>query len=267
MKNALESHLRRCSFYLMGGASWILEFEGITIGCDPALAPAGTEYNPGKRIIDPILPLDGTNQIDYWLLTHNHVDHIDEKGINYISPLSRIIAHPNLMPRVTGLRGPVTYLNRGEETIFEHHGYRLIVKAMPAVHGSSPEMVGNMGSVNGYLITLLKAQHRLTVYITGDTVTDPRIYEALNTQTVDILIANLGNAYASQLGGPITLSVNMFEDILHCIKPKIALPVHINDFDWFEMAKSDIARLPELPGVTMPQIGAWTELKNLQHES
>lgn len=118
-----------------------------------------------------------------------------------------------------------------------------------------------MGSVNGYLVTFRSAQQKFTIYITGDTVNDPRIYEALNKQTVDILVANLGNAYASHPGGPITLSVNMFENMLHCVKPKIALPVHFQDFDWFEMSASDIARLPTLPGVTIPQRGIWHELK------
>jgi len=250
------------SLYWIGGASWILEIEDVFIGCDPALAPAGTDYNPGKRIIDPKLLLDGADRIDYWLLTHNHVDHIDAEGLNYISPSARIIAHPNLVPRLTERFEAVTYLNWGEETACKQRGLNFTVRAIPAIHGNSLEMVEAMGSVNGYLVNFRQNKHTLTMYITGDTVPDSRIYEALNTQSVDILIANLGNAYASQPGGPITLSLSMFEDILYRIKPKIAVPVHIRDFDWFEMSEFDLTRLPRIPGVIMPQKGTWIKMNN-----
>ena len=77
---------------------------------------------------------------------------------------------------------------------------------------------------------------------------------------IDILIANLGNAFASKSGGPITLSLDGFQELLNKLNPKIALPVHMTDFDWFEMTDSDLKALENLSSVVMPEIGVWLEL-------
>lgn len=248
-------------FYWMGGASWVVKADGAYIGCDPTFAPAGTDYSPGKRLIEPKPLKDGTDKIRCWLLTHNHFDHIDEEGLAYISPSARVIAHPNLTPRLERRFKDLVYLNWDEMTSFQMGSLEVSVTAIPGIHGSSPKMIKAMGQVNGYLMELTSEGTSRSIYITADTVPDERIYGALKGKAIDILIANLGNAFASKSGGPITLSVDGFKELLTKLNPEIALPVHMTDFDWFEMSDSDLSSLENTLGVVKPEMGTWLELK------
>jgi len=245
-------------FYWMGGPSWALDVDGVIFGCDPALAPEGTTYPPyGKRTVPPAPMADGREKIAVWLLTHNHADHIDEQGLALISPDARIIAHRNLELLMKGRFGHVTYLDWGEETVFTEDGRSVTIRAIPAFHGSAPEMVRIAGGVNGYFATISNGQEAYRIYVTGDTVADEQIYSALGQTTVNLFIPNMGNAFGSAPGGPITLSVPLLRGMIERIKPAVTVPVHIAEFDWWEMTTADLDGIPNL---MVPMLGDWVKL-------
>lgn len=242
----------------MGGPSWALDVGGVVFGCDPAMAPIGTTYPPyGKRTVAPAPLAGGKERISVWLLTHNHADHIDEQGLALISADARIIAHPNLEPLIKDRFSAVTYLNWGEKTAFTQNSRPIIVRAIPAFHGSTPEVVKIAGGVNGYLVTVHHEEESCATYVTGDTVADERIYTALNQTMVDVFIPNMGNAFGSFSGGPVTLSMPLLMEMIERIKPVLTVPVHIAEFDWWEMSAADLEGIPNL---IIPKLGTWVAL-------
>jgi L-ascorbate metabolism protein UlaG (beta-lactamase superfamily) len=247
------------SFYWMGGPSWALDMDGVIFGCDPAIAPEGTVYQPfgGTRTVAPVPLTSAKEKIAVWLLTHNHADHIDEPGMALISPNARIIAHRNLESLMKGRFGHVTYLDWGEETVFTQDGLSVTIRAIPAFHGSTPEMVRIAGGVNGYFVTIGNGMEAYRIYITGDTVDDEQIYSTLGQTTVDLFIPNVGNAFGSAPGGPITLSVPLLRGMIERIKPAVTVPVHITEFDWWEMTTADLDGIPNL---MVPTLGDWAKL-------
>jgi L-ascorbate metabolism protein UlaG (beta-lactamase superfamily) len=85
------------SFFWIGGPSWVADIDGLRVGCDPVLAPAGTEYPPvGRRTVGPRPLENGIDSIRLWLLTHDHADHIDGQGLDFISPSATIVARDDL---------------------------------------------------------------------------------------------------------------------------------------------------------------------------
>jgi len=252
----------RLSFYWMGAAAWVLKVDEALIGSDPALAPAGTTYPFGRRLSQPRPPVRERDQIGCWLLTHNHKDHIDPEGLDFISPAARIIAQPGLAPLLAGRFSEVTYLDWGQEAQVSLAGLSLTVRAVPGFHGASQEIIQALGPVNGYLLRLAGDGESLSVYVTSDSLPDPRIDQALAGQAIDLLIANLGSAYASRPGGPVTMSPAMLRDMAGRLRPRRIIPVHLTAFSHWEMKDSDLEALADLPGLIRPPLGEWLSLED-----
>src|SRR3989338_3900316 len=100
----------------IGGATFVYSIstnqnEKLTIACDPVLCPKGQVHDYGlfksTRLQEPELEGEGDlKDVDIWLLTHGHEDHLDIFGFQKIlsgKSNSIIIAHPsveNLLKKV-----------------------------------------------------------------------------------------------------------------------------------------------------------------------
>ncbi|HVN70663.1 MAG TPA: MBL fold metallo-hydrolase, partial [Desulfomonilia bacterium] len=88
------------SFKWVGAATWVLAVDDVKIACDPVLCPKDTVQNyalgmKGKRRTEPAYVDKDFQNVDLWLITHNHEDHLDQRGLMVIDPKATIITHKN----------------------------------------------------------------------------------------------------------------------------------------------------------------------------
>ncbi len=223
------------TFKWIGQATWILSIDDVKIACDPVLCPKDTVQvyalgMKGRRMTDPAYDAQDFSDIDFWLITHNHEDHLDKKGLEAISPRSKVITHKNAakMLRRNSLHD-VAALNAGQKITFERKNLSIEIEAIPAMHAKS-FLITLFSGVNGYWITVRKDQARLQIYITGDTVVHKKVIQALSGRTADILIPFMGAAYGDRSWGPLTLNAKGLKKFVQIVEPRIILPVHFGTF-------------------------------------
>lgn len=227
------------TFKWIGAATWILKVDDLKIACDPVLCKKDTlqdhRYFKAKRRTDPKFDIDDFKDIDFWLLTHAHEDHIDVHGLTMIEPSVKIYANSNLKKWLKFLYATnVEYLKWRKKTIFNHNNIRVTIEAIPCVHASNYIAAKLAGSVNGYWLTVEKEQSSIQIYITGDTINHNKVKNYLKGREVDILIPNVGGGGLDKFGGPYTFTAEQVMDLAEVINPKIILPVHHKTFSIYK---------------------------------
>lgn len=235
----------KIEFKWIGGATWILDVQGLRIACDPVLCPAGTVQDYGffssKRLNDPVFADDDFENIDIWLITHGHEDHLDEPGLARIGNGARVITHKNTLKILQKIQElDITALRWGEEKSYEIKGFFISVEAVPAVHGINPLVALFAGGVNGYWVAIRNNEEQLSVYVTSDTVSHRKIRRMLQGREVDLLIPNMGAVKQGSLMGTLTLSAKMLRDILNIVRPKLCIPVHFGTFEHYVEPISEV---------------------------
>lgn len=245
------------SFFWMSAAGFVLRADELLIGSDPCLSPKGTEYPFATITVDPDPAQEVRDKIGLWLITHAHGDHLDEPGIAFINDTASLIVNPTAAEMLGERDNPMIALEWTEIAQAELSGMRVGVEAVPAIHGSTPEMVEAMGQVNGYYLALHNGTDQVRAYITGDTVADEQVLDHLEGRRIDLLIANVGAAYASKPGGPITMTAKMLQTMIERLKPQTTIPIHQTAFSHWEMTEEDLEEIAGFEGVIMPKRGEW----------
>jgi L-ascorbate metabolism protein UlaG (beta-lactamase superfamily) len=222
----------------IGGATWILDIQHVRIACDPVLCPAGTIQHYGffrsARLNEPVYTPQDFHQIDLWLITHAHEDHLDGYGIGCIASDANIITHANAAKSFakTGHTN-LKVLRWGEQQTLRVRDTSITVEAIPAIHGPNPLVAFFAGGVNGYWLTVQTENQNVEIYVTGDTVLHPQLLRAIRGRHADVLIANLGAAKQDSWMGPLTLSADMLNTLLKEFEPKACFPVHFGTFEHY----------------------------------
>jgi len=226
------------TFTWIGGATWVLEIQGIRIACDPVLCPAGTIQHYGffssTRLNEPVFTPHDFHRIELWLITHAHEDHLDDHGVRHIAHDVNIVTHANAVKPLentghTNLR----VLRWGEQQILRIRDISVTVEAIPAIHGPNPLVAFFAGGVNGYWLTVQTESQGMEIFVTGDTVLHPRLLRTIRGRHADILIPNLGAAKQDSWMGPLTLSADMLDELLKTLTPNICIPVHFGTFEHY----------------------------------
>jgi len=230
-------------FKWIGGATWILNFNNIKIACDPVLCPAGTvqdyKYFKTKRLDSPVYDESDFKNINLWLLTHNHEDHIDKAGLKKISRDSVIISHKGLRALFTkDLFAGLMFLNRDEEYEFSAGDLNIKVKALPATHARLKIFSSAVGNGNGYLLDITKRDFKFRIYITGDSVYSKSIIKHIGASKIDLIIANagaaiVGRSFMSHIIGRITNNISDIKEMNGDLNPGILIPVHWGTFSHY----------------------------------
>lgn len=235
-------------FKWIGVATWILTIDGLKIACDPVLCPKGTVQRHGfgvtsKRIVAPIFAAEDFKDIDLWLITHDHEDHLDVRGLEAINPDATIICNAKATKKLKQIYPQrLQVLKWHQTTSFQGKGLSVEIEAMPTVHASNFLAAAYLGSGNGYWLTIRKNDNRLSVYVTGDTVPHRTVLMALKGRKTDILIPNMGAVHQGRFGGPLTLSAASLKLLIGTINPEIILPVHFGTFSHFAEPIAELAR-------------------------
>lgn len=224
---------------IVGGATWILNVDNVfKIGCDPVLAPTGTEYDfkffKSRRIKGPVFDDSTFENVQIWLITHGHSDHVDEQGMKKILDEDRVFCSKNSEKLLkSGQINNFTTLNWNDSQTIKIHDYLVTIQAIPAYHGNNYLTRILAGKVNGYLIKISDGRVEKSIYATSDTVFDENITKILEEHKIDVLIPNMGEVLSNKWGGPLTMNISMLEMFEKYIKPKNTIPVHIDDFSHY----------------------------------
>ncbi|MBN1571831.1 MAG: MBL fold metallo-hydrolase [Deltaproteobacteria bacterium] len=259
------------SFKWIGGATWILEGGGLKIACDPVLSPSGTVQDyfwfKSKRREEPEYETGDFKDVDLWLITHGHEDHLDEAGLDFIDKKSVVITHKNGLPKLKKTKlDEITTLSWGEVVRLTSKGFKITVEAMPAVHGVNPLVALLAGGVNGYWVTLEKPDDKISIYIPSDTVIKKKVIDSLEGRKCDLFIPNLG---AARIGAGIrgrllmdlTLTAEKIGKIIEVINPKITIPVHFGTFSHYTEPVDKIRALAEEAGDKVKMLKPGQEIK------
>jgi L-ascorbate metabolism protein UlaG (beta-lactamase superfamily) len=243
----MENHKKfKIHFKWIGSATWVLNINDLKIACDPVLCPKGTvqKYAPGfksKRLTDPVFEKDDFQNIDIWLISHEHEDHLDTYGLSEINPEAIIVANKKAKKILQAIH-PVNLniVRHNQDLTFEIKGMTVEIKAVPAVHGSNPLSAFMLGGGNGYWLTIKTEDAVLNIYVSGDTISHKKVINALHGYKADILIPNIGAPFQRAFGGPFTFTIKTLQPVIDTIKPDIILPVHFGTFSHFRESSSTI---------------------------
>jgi len=238
-------------FTMVGCACFIIDIDGkFKFGCDPALAPKGTEYDSGLivRTTEPVYDNSTFNDIDFWILTHAHFDHLDEKGAEKIKDKSMVISSKECHKLLDARKSlKVDYLEWLEKKSFNIKNYKIEVEAVRALHGTTAAMQKSMSTVNGYVISIFDGKETKKVYITGDTIYSKKVISRPKDISIDLLIANMGEAKLGMKGDPITLSILMLKKFIKHLKPSAVVSVHVDDFSHFTISRTALELISNVP--------------------
>lgn len=226
-------------FTLVGCGTWVLNVDNkFKIGCDPALAPAGTKHIykglATQRVKSPVYSDKTFANTKIWILSHSHFDHIDKAGLKMIPVGAKVVCNKNcekILKNRTDLE--VNSLDWNSSRDFNIDGYQISITSIPAFHGMNWFARFLMGGVSGYLIAINNGSETKTIYATSDTVHHQEIISALKNQKIDLMIANQGNIKPKMPGGPFTMNMDMLDNFIRDLKPATVLPIHIDDYSHF----------------------------------
>ncbi len=233
----------KISFKWLGGGTWILHIDDITIACDPVLCPKGHvqdyRYFKTKRLNEPIFNEAELKNVNLWLLTHNHEDHIDKYGIEMINESSAIIAHKSLKPYFKNDKyNNVQILKWNQNTTLSLSGIKITIKAIPAIHAKKQALGKIIGNGNGYFLGIDKDGKKYFIYVTGDSVFSKNIQKYFAGSKIDLIIANagaamIGESFLSKIIGRITNNIDDIKNIISELHPKLVIPVHWGTFSHY----------------------------------
>ncbi|MGE5404461.1 MAG: MBL fold metallo-hydrolase [Candidatus Saccharibacteria bacterium] len=225
------------SFKWIGGPTWIMRVGDMKIACDPVLCPEGTVQNygygmSGKRLTAPQFNKDEFKDVDIWLISHEHEDHIDKPGLSQINPQSICITNKKAAAILSKIHPQkLKILRQTQKSSFQVKGFSVEIEAIPAVHASNALASFVAGKGNGYWLKISKGGGPdFTIYITGDTICHDKVTKQLKNRKVDILIPNMGEAHKNKFGGPYTLSAKSLKDLMDITRPELVIPVHHSSF-------------------------------------
>lgn len=179
----------------VGGATMLLQIEELNLLLDPCFDPAGREYRmapgiEGSRLTDPALRVDQLPPLDAVLLTHDHLDHLDESGADLTATAPLVLTTPAAADK---LGGPAIGLRTWTSAqVVGRAGTLLEVTSTPARHGP-PGSEPLVGPVTGFLLRW-PGQRGGALYIGGDNVSQGHVAAVARHAPVAAAVLNLGCA-------------------------------------------------------------------------
>jgi N-acyl-phosphatidylethanolamine-hydrolysing phospholipase D len=231
------------NFKWIGGATWILNIDDIKIACDPVLCQKNHvqdyRYFKSTRLNNPIFNKSDFQDINLWLLTHNHEDHVDESGFIKIEERTAIIAHKSLKPKFEDdIFINVKYPCWNEQMVLSINNIDFEIKAVPAIHAKKKFISSSIGNGNGYLLKVINNNSKYNIYVTGDSVFNKNIEKYFQNINLDLIITNAGSAmigrsFFSHIIGRVTNNISDIIDLNAVLKPKVLIPIHWGTFSHY----------------------------------
>jgi L-ascorbate metabolism protein UlaG (beta-lactamase superfamily) len=252
-----EPDLAAGSIYFVGTATVLIRVAGYTILTDPNFIHMHEEVDLGyglraRRLTNPAIEIQDLPPIDLVVLSHFHGDHFDQVAESELDKHLPIVTPPQAAGELER-RGFVNVyrIETWEAAVVRKGSARLRVTAMPGWHG--PSVVGAllpevMGSVLELESSADSARPLLSIYITGDTLVIDELKEIPRRYPdLDLALVHLGGTDA--LGVMVTMDGKQGVELLRIVQPRLAIPIHYNDYNVFKSPLSDFQREVETAGL------------------
>ncbi|GAA3440858.1 MBL fold metallo-hydrolase [Planomonospora venezuelensis] len=243
------------SVFFVGNATTVIRYGGFTVLTDPNFLHRGQRAYLGyglssRRRTDPAIDIGELPALDAVVLSHMHGDHWDRVARRGLDKDLPVITTPHAARR---LRRQGFHQARGLETWRQHELRRgertLTVTALPGRHAPGPVRM-LLPPVMGSMLEFARAGRvELRLCISGDTLMGreldgiPRRFPE-----VDLALVHLGGTRV--LGVTVTMDGRQGADWLHLIGPRVAVPVHYDDYEAFTSPIEDFRNHVEIAGLT-----------------
>ena len=232
------------SVYFIGNATLLIRYAGFTILTDPTFVHMHEKVNLGyglksKRLTNPALDIRNLPSIDLIVLSHFHGDHFDQVAQKSLDKLLPIVTTPHSAKELNKRGFNNTHkLDKWQSISFSKGDVKIVITATPGRHGPLPISM-LLPSVMGSVLDFQGPNNNLfRLYITGDTLVYGQIKEiAKRYNDVDIALLHLGGTRI--MGIFVTMNGKQGVEMFNIINPKIAIPIHYNDYDVFKSPLED----------------------------
>ena len=236
----------RGSLTFIGTATVLIRFGVFTFLTDPNFLHAGDHAHLGyglrsRRLTDPAIEMAELPPIDFVLLSHHHGDHFDHIVERDLARDTPIITEPESAGRLRALGfAAVSQLETWGSLTIRREDDWLRVTAMPGRHAPRP-LARLLPSVMGSVIEFGSVDGEapvFRVYITGDTLLIDELAEIPRRHPdLDLCMLHLGGTRIA--GVMLTMDGKQGVKLLELIEPKVAIPIHYDDYTVFKSPLSD----------------------------
>ena len=225
----VEPPVGSVALFWMGQASFALKGAGLTILIDPYLSE-----HP-DRLVPPADHPEAFDFVDLLLITHEHLDHLDEPACRLIAQRARVVVPAPIVEQVTALRvhpervlgvqpgGPVTV---GAARVWP-------VPAMHGLHAADAytfgrEYSGSQYRFLGYVVEL----DGVRVYHAGDTVMFDGLIEAVRELAPHVALLPINGRDYFREGQDIVGNLNAREAARLAVEigADLLIPMHYDLF-------------------------------------
>ena len=243
------------SIFFIGTATVLIRYAGFTILTDPNFIHMHEEVDLGNglsatRQTNPAIDIHALPPLDLVVLSHFHGDHFDQ------------VAERDLdksVPIVTTAEAAKQLRERGFVNVYPIATWasvsvvkgdaRLRITAAPGRHGP-PVVSFVLPDVMGSILEFQPAGRNalLRLYITGDTLIIDDLREIPRRYPdIDLALLHLGGTRV--LGILVTMDAKQGVEMLRIVRPRLAIPIHYNDYDVFKSPLSDFQQAVEAAGL------------------
>lgn len=250
-----QINLESGEIFFIGTATVLLRYAGFTILTDPNFLHQGDHVHLGyglrsQRTTNPAIEIEQLPALDFLVLSHLHDDHFDRVAEAKLDKKLPIITTEHAATKLkkkgfTAPQGVKTWetfpVTKGDAKVNitampGRHGPGILAAALPPVMGSMLEFQTKQG------------KNVFRLYITGDTL----IYEDLNEipkryPDIDLALLHLGGTKA--FGILVTMDAKQGVQAIQIIAPKIAIPIHYNDYTVFKSPLEDFMAAVKAAGL------------------
>src|SRR4051812_28676302 len=229
----------------VGTATTVLRIGGFTLLTDPNFLHKGERAYLGrglfsKRLTEPALGIDELPPLDAVVLSHLHGDHFDRRAKAGVGKSLPIVTtrHAARRLRLQGFDNAVAL-----DTWATHELRKglssLTVTSMPGRHAPGPA-ARVLPPVMGSLLEFREGPDAdpFRLYISGDTLMVPELQQIKDAYPdLHAAVVHLGGTKI--LGLLVTMDAAQGLDFLHLMNPRIAVPVHYDDYSVFKSPLND----------------------------
>jgi len=227
----------------IGTATVLLRLGAFTILTDPNFLHRGQRAYLGRglwtrRLTNPSMGPHQLPPLDAIVLSHLHGDHFDRVARHELTRDAPVITTPHAARRLERYHFTTVALGTWEHHTLQHDDQQLLITSTPGVHAYG--MLGRllppvMGSMIEHRVAG-EVRHRL--HLSGDTLTGPHIDEiAERFPSIATAVVHLGGTRV--LWHTVTMDAEQGSDFLHRLRPRVAVPVHYDDYRIFRSPLPD----------------------------
>ncbi|MDB5185537.1 MAG: fold metallo-hydrolase [Candidatus Saccharibacteria bacterium] len=231
------------SILFIGTATTLIRYGSFAILTDPNFLHQHEEVHLGyglrsKRLTQPAIELNDLPPLDLVILSHFHEDHFDRGVQQRLDKSVPIVTTPKAAHalRKRGFENAVGIMTWQSKTVIRPQT-TLTITATPGRHG--PRIIANLlPEVMGSILEFKRADKTFKMYITGDTLVYDQIKEIPKRYPgIDLALLHLGGTKI--MGIMVTMDGRQGVKMLEIVHPKLAIPIHYNDYTVFKSPLSD----------------------------